>query len=123
MESQPKASTADLVKEALVEAKELVRLEVALAQNEMKQELVELKRAAVVFGAAASLALVGLTMLVVAVCTAIAPIGASLVVGIVLLTVGAVLAGIGARRLPKKPMHRTRRRLETDVKLMKERVA
>src|SRR5262249_34933046 len=41
------ASTADLVREAIDEAKELVRIEIELAKNEVEREIARAKRAAI----------------------------------------------------------------------------
>ena len=50
------ASTAELVREAMDEARELVRLEVALAKEEVKAELKQVQRAAIGFGVALGVA-------------------------------------------------------------------
>jgi uncharacterized membrane protein YqjE len=118
------APTGALVREAIDEARELVRLEVALAKKEVVEELAELKVGAGLLGAAGVLAIVGVSMLGQAVVLAIAPTGpCALVVGVCFFVLAGVAAFIGRSRLPKKPLVRTRQRLETDMKQLKERVA
>jgi membrane protein implicated in regulation of membrane protease activity len=48
---------------------------------------------------------------------------AALVVGGALLLVAAILAAVGWRALPRKPLAETRARLESDVKQLRERIA
>lgn len=118
------APTADLVKEALADAKELVKLEVALAKNEVREEVKQLEYSAIAFGVGVVCALLFLSMLAVAVVialggTALAAIG----VGLALLVIGGIAAYVGYAKLPKKPLDKTRRRLETDVHQLKEHIA
>lgn len=118
------AATADLVKETIAEAKELVKLEVELAKNEMKEEVKQLEHSAIGFGIGAVFALVFLSMIAVAIVlalggTALAAIG----VGIAFLILGAIAAYLGYAALPKKPLDKTRRRLESDVHQLKEHIA
>jgi Putative Actinobacterial Holin-X, holin superfamily III len=106
---------SDLVREAIVEARQLVRLEVELAKDEMKRELTTAKSAATSFAIGAIALIVGVALLFVALALAIfpGPIPA-LILGTAML-VGAVIAGaVGMRLLPKRPLAETRRRLEGD---------
>ena len=121
---RPEASTTALLKEAVDEAKQLVQLEVALAKDEVREEVKQAKGAAIAFGASAGLAILGVALLLVALALAIFP-GAvpALVIGLVLLTVAGISGFVGYRALPKAPLGRTKRRLETDVNILKERVA
>ena len=73
IDPRPEASTADLVREALDEAKQLVKIEIALAKDEVKRELVEAKKAAILFGIAAAFAFLAAAMLLVSVALAIFP--------------------------------------------------
>jgi uncharacterized membrane protein YqjE len=117
-------STGALVREAIDEAKDLVRLEVALAKTELEDQLEELRTGAVALAAAGVLVSVGLSMLALALVLAIAPTSTcALVVGALLLGLGVVAGVMGYAKLPKKPLDRTRRRLQTDVEQLKERVA
>lgn len=121
---RPEASTAELVREALDEAKQLVRIEVELAKDEVRVELQEAKRAAIMFGVAAVAALLAAAMLFVALALAIfpGPIPA-LVIGAVLIVGAAILGFVAFKKVPKKPLDQTRRRLETDAQVIKEGVA
>src|SRR5262245_27970976 len=58
--------TTQLVREALEEARELVRVEVEIAKNEVHSEMQRGKRAAVAFGLAAAFVILGLNALVIA---------------------------------------------------------
>ena len=102
------ASTADLVREAMEGARELVRLEVALAKEEMKAELEHVQRAAVGLGIALASSVLVLCLLSVA---------------LVFLVIGGVAALVGYSKLPKAPLERTRHRLETDMIQLKEHIA
>lgn len=118
------ASTADLVREAVEEGRELVRLEVALAKEEMKIELKQLERAAISGGVAVAASLLSLSSLAVAVILAFgATVLAALLValGFVVVAGAAGLAGYGM--LPKVPLEKTRHRFETDLSQLKEHIA
>ena len=117
------ASTTDLVREAIEEAKELARLEVALARNEAVTELKSLRVSAVAFGLAGALGLTGGTLLLVALALAIGGAIPALVIGGGLVVIAGGLAYAGKALLPKKPLVQTKRRLEEDVNQLKERVA
>lgn len=121
---RPEASAAQLVREAIDETRQLVKLEVELAKDEVRQELAQAKRAAIMFGVAAVAALLAAAMMFVALALAIfpGPIPA-LVIGAVLIAIGGILAFVGYKKAPKKPLDQTRRRLETDAQVIKEGVA
>jgi uncharacterized membrane protein YqjE len=118
------ASTADLLREAMDEAKELVRLEVELAKEEVKEELKQLQRAAIGFGIAAIVAVLMLSMLGVALVLAL---GGTAVVALLVaagfLVVAGAAAGLGYRMLPKVPLEHTRNRLQNDLNQLKEHIA
>jgi len=118
------ASTADLVREALDEAKELVRLEVQIAKDEVKSELEEVKKAAIGFGIAIGMGVLFLSSLVTLLVIALGGtvIAAASVSGVFLL-VGAIAGYLGYAKLPKNPLVHTRRRVEADVKQLKEHIA
>lgn len=118
------ASTADLVREALDEAKELVRLEVELARAEVAKEIALAKKAAAGFAVAATFGLIGLTLLAVAIPLAFgASAIAALIVGGIILGLAGVAAFVGYAILPKKPLEHTRDRLMHNVNQLKEHVA
>jgi hypothetical protein len=116
-------STAELVKEAIDEARELARLEVALAKSEALAELKDVKASAVAFGVSAASALLGLALLLVALAFALGGAVAALVIGVVLLLIGGAAALFGLSKLPDKPLAQTRRRLKEDARQLKERIA
>lgn len=123
VEPRPEASTAELVKEAILEAKELMQTEVELAKDEVRRELVAVKSSAIALGAAAAAAILGLAMLLVAIALAIFPGPLpALFIGLGLLVVAAIAGWFGYAHLPKKPLEKTRGRLETDVRILKERI-
>lgn len=124
VDPNPEVSTATLIKDAVDEAKALFKTEIALARDEARKQIADVKVAGIAMSSAAVAALLGLCMLLVALVLYIAPQPVTaLITGIVLL-VGAAVAGlIGYLRLPKKPMEQTQERLEIDAQVLKERVA
>ncbi|MDB4945135.1 MAG: hypothetical protein JWP97_4669 [Labilithrix sp.] len=117
-------STTDLVREALDEAKELVRLEVQLAKADAREEILQVKRSGVLFGIAFGAALIGLALLGVALVLALG--GTALVALAVaggFLVLAGVLGYVGYGMLPKAPLEKTRSRLNNDVKQLKEHIA
>ena len=114
----------DLMKEAFGEAKQLIKLEVALAKDEAKQEAIGLIKSTIAFSAAVLFAVFGVCMLLVALALAIfpGPIPA-LIIGLVLVVAAVIGTIYGVKKLPKKPLANTQRRLKTDVQVFKERIA
>ena len=116
-------STVTLIKEAVDEAKALFKTEIALARNEAKQQISEVKVAGIAMSSAAIAALLGLAMLLVALVLFIAPRPATaLTAGIILLVAAGLLGLVGYMKLPKKPMEQTQERLEIDAQVLKERI-
>jgi Flp pilus assembly protein TadB len=110
-------STAELVRHAIEEARLLARAEVLHAKKELQEELKAARTAGILLGAGAVLALVGLCALFIAVGLAL-PLAAwlgVLLVGLAVLVAGGVLALMGSKRLPKKPLVHTQERLKTDL--------
>lgn len=118
------ASTADLVSAALFEAKELVRLEVAMAKVEAKREIKAGIAAASMFAVAAVFVL---TMLSVLAVTLVLFLGGEPLHGLIVaggcLAVGLVAGVVGYGKLPTHPMQRTRDHLQLDVNHLKEHLA
>ncbi len=115
-------STAELVRHALAEAKLLVKAEVLHAKKELREELKAARTSGIFLGAGAVLALVGVTLLFVALALAL-PLSqglSALLVGVVLLLVAGGLVFAGIKRLPKKPLPHTQERLKTDFHLTRE---
>ena len=131
MEAQAPASapggtpepTTDLVREALVEARELVRLEVALAREDVTSKLAAAKRSAIAFGVAAIAALMALTLFAVAIALALpVPWVGALGIGGALVVIAAALGALGWGLLPKKVFDKTKDRLESSFEEAKERL-
>jgi len=116
--------TRMLIVDAIDEVKQLAKLEVELAKTEAIQELEQVKRAAIGFGISAGATVIVLCLLAVALVLALGgtPLVALGVAGGFLL-LGAGGAFIGYSLLPKKPLEKTRRRLENDVNQLKEHMA
>jgi len=121
VQSLPQVSSTELVREAMLEAKELVKLEVALAREEVKREVLATKGAAIALGVGTALLSVGLSLVLVSLALALFPGPIPLLVLGLILAGGAALAGsAGMKLLPKKPLAETLRRLETDIETVKE---
>jgi hypothetical protein len=118
------APVGDLMKAALDDVRELVRLEVELSMREARDDLRSLEHAAVGFGIAAGAALVSLSLFAVALVLALgAKAYVAAVIGGVLLALALASAAIAYGALPKNPMERSRARLATDVRQIKENLA
>jgi hypothetical protein len=116
-------SSVELIREAMDEARQLIILEVALAKEEVRREAVATKSAAIALAVGAAVLVVGLSLLLVALALAIFPGPIpSLVLGLILLAAAAIAGVAGVKLLPKKPLGETRRRLETDIENVKERI-
>jgi hypothetical protein len=115
--------TTDLVREALVEARELVRLEVALAREDVTSKLAAAKRSCIAFGVAAAAALMALTLFAVAIVLAVpVPWAGALVVGGALVILAAALSALGWGLRPKQVFDKTKGRLESGFEEAKERL-
>jgi uncharacterized membrane protein YqjE len=118
------ASTSDIVREALDDARELIRLEVEIAKQEMKREIGQAKRAAVAFGIALALGLVGLSVLAFALVVALGgSVVDALVIAAILLVIAAVAGIAGYAMIPRTPLVAVRDRLTNEVHQLRERVA
>ena len=115
-------STAELVRHAIEEAKLLARAEVLHAKKELQEEIKAARTAGILLGAGVVLALVGLSALFIAAGLAL-PLAAwlgVLLVGVVVLAVAGVMALMGVKRLPKRPLVHTQERLKTDITRTRE---
>lgn len=123
IDPRPDTPTADLVREAILDAKELLKAEVELAKEEMRTEIRQAKSTAAAMGVATACILFGVALVLVGIALAIdvAPLPA-LLIGIGLLVVGIIVGVAGYGRLPKQPLPATRARLQTDVRLLKEHI-
>ena len=117
-------STVQLFKEAMDGGKELVRIEVQLAKEELKEELAQIKNAAIGFAIALGAAVIVLNLLAMALVLALGgtPLVA-LAIAAAFVVAGGIAAWIGYGVLPKKPLVKTRARLEKDMNQLKEHIA
>ncbi|MGC4064651.1 MAG: phage holin family protein [Polyangiaceae bacterium] len=115
--------TPDLVKQVLADSRELVALELRLALDELRGELILVKRAVVLGGAGLLLGLVGMTSLVVALILALGGRAFhAAIIGGGLMVVAIAIGAIALHLLPKKPLEKTLERLKEDVNRLKEHV-
>ncbi len=117
--------TAELFREAIDETRELARLEVELAKEELLSELQQAKAGGIAIGVGAGAALSGVTLCFVAIAMAFRMEWlAALVIGGLLLALAALLVLGGYKALPRRPLlGETKERVQTDLKQLKERVA
>lgn len=120
------ASTVDLVRDAVDEAKELVRIELEMLKSELGRQIEQAKKAAVAVGVAVGASIVVINMLAVAVVLAVGATAlAALALAGAFLVVGGAAAIAGYALMPKKPLEQTRHRIESDSHRLglRERVA
>jgi hypothetical protein len=118
-------STSELVRLALEEAQLLARAEVLHAKEELKSELKAAKTSGILIGAGGAAALCAVSVLLVALAL-LFPISEPLavaLVGAVVLVVGGGLALAGVRKIPRKPLPKTKERLKRDVAIARERLS
>jgi protein-S-isoprenylcysteine O-methyltransferase Ste14 len=123
-ESRTSLPTSALLREALDEAKTLAQLEIELAKDELRRELVDAKKTAFAVSAATMLLLEGCTLVLLALALTLG-LGAhaALLLGVVLIGAGGAAAYFGWRKAPHGALPETQRRLRTDVQVLKEHVA
>jgi len=103
----------ELIEKSVEDGRDLIRLEIDLAKDELLHDLRSARSAAILAAIAIALALNAFASLLVALGVAV---GASVVayVGLALLVTAAVLAFAALRTMPKAPLASTLRRLEAD---------
>lgn len=119
------AGLMDLVKGAMKDAQELVKIEVDLAKNEVKEEATKLTSAAIAFAAAFALAILTLAMLLVALVFAVGG-GAvpALAIAAVLFVITAGAGVAGYMLIPRDaPLDDTKEHIEGQAQVLKERMA
>jgi hypothetical protein len=115
------ASTAALVKEVVADARELIKLEVALARKDVEAEITRVRAAAIAFAVAAFASGIAVAMVLVAIAIASgAPAVAALVSALVLLAIAATAGEMGRRRTGAAFLHRTRERMREDLRELGE---
>ncbi|WP_394822026.1 phage holin family protein [Pendulispora albinea] len=120
------APTGELIKQALEDARELVRIEVGLAKEEARDQLKSVKRAAIAAGIALAATLLFLSTATMALVLGLQGGGGgaiALAVAGVYLVVAVVAGGLAYRFIPKEPAGETRRRIEGEIKKLKEHIA
>jgi hypothetical protein len=117
------APSARLIREAIDEARDLVRLEVALAREEMGEELGRAKASATAMGAAAAMGIAGLTLLLTAIAFAAHESWlVALLLGAGLVTLAVVAALIGRSAMPTVALPATRERVGSSLRGLRERI-
>ena len=112
--------TSELVRDVLVDVKEMARLELALAKEDMTRQATAVLSAGI-FGVVATVGFAaGLAMLSVGLVLALggAP-WVAIATALGFLALGGVALGLGLARLPKALLERTRKRIEMDVIALK----
>lgn len=115
----------DLVRGAVKDAQELVRIEVDLAKTEVKEDATKLTSAAIAFAAAFATATLTLSMLLLAVVMAVgggAVPALAIAAVLFLITAGAGIAGY--MLIPREPpLDDTKEHVEAQARVLKERMA
>ena len=127
VESARGLSNRELIGQITAKASLLARKEIDLAKAEIRADLQAQVGMAKAFGIAAIAALLGVNLLLVAVVLALATSlpgwVAALIVGGVVLAIGAVMGYVGWRRMVTNPLALTRQTLKEDMRWVKERLA
>jgi hypothetical protein len=119
-----KTATSDALRETIEDARELVRIELQLAKNDLFAELRRGRTAAIGFGVCVVALLVVLDLFALALVLALGATAAvTLGVAGIFLIVAAGGAAFGYARIPKKPLGPTRDRLRDELEELKEHVA
>jgi Flp pilus assembly protein TadB len=122
--SAASAPTHELVRETLEQTRELIRIEFALARNELNDDLAKVKRGGVWAGVGVVFASAMFAALVMALVLALGGTAvAALAVAGGCALLAAVAAVVAFQILPRAPLQRTRARLESEVNQLKEHVA
>lgn len=118
--------TPELIRRSVERTIALGKAELELARAELRADVAAEKKGAAGVGVAGVCAIVGLSLLCVAVVFALAESipgwAASLFVAAAVLLVGTI-AGLFGRKKLRKPLERTRRTVKEDVRWAKERLA
>jgi uncharacterized membrane protein YqjE len=115
--------TTELVKQALGEARGLVELEVRIAKDELRAEMMEAKRAAIAGTLAIGSAMLVLAALMVAVIFALGgTVGAALAVAAALAVLAVASVAVAYAMAPKSMLKKTRQQLKNDADALKEHV-
>jgi len=116
------ASAKELLRHATEDTAELVRLEIALARDELRGDIAAAKSSLRVGAVAAALAVTGIALAAATAAVIVGPLVALVVAGVLLVTAG-VLAAQAVQRFPSSPLAATAQRLKRDETLLKEHVS
>jgi Putative Actinobacterial Holin-X, holin superfamily III len=121
---QDEPPVTDLIREVLGDTRELVRIEVALARDELGHEVASARTGAIALACATAVAVAAFTMFMVAIVLALRAgwVGALVVAG-TMLAAALGLGLLGWSALPTKPLEQTKGRLQANVERLKERMA
>jgi hypothetical protein len=110
-----------LLRNAIEDTRTLVRLELAMAKMELRQELSSAKRASIGFAVATTLAIAGIALLLVTIALAFSPTWLpAFVVGGVTLAGSGIAGLLSYKAVPKKPLGEARQRATDEVHMLKE---
>jgi putative superfamily III holin-X len=118
----PHEPTMQLARDALEQARELLRLEMALARDELKSELSRTKACVIALVLAVGAAVASGTLFLVAIAWAFSGVRLAVLFACALLLTAIALGLAGSKRLPTKPMAETTERIASGVKQVKERI-
>lgn len=116
------APIPELVRQTLDEVRALTKAELALAKQEGISELRALRTSALLFLGAGICAVLMLALFFIALAFAIPNAMVALFLALGLLVVSGALAFLAYQRLPKRPLDDTARRIQSDVRQLKEHV-
>lgn len=121
------ASMGELLGQFFRQSSDLLHKEMELAKAEVGDSVKSAVTMTIGFATAAVFGLLGLGLLsaaaVLALATTMAPWGAALLVGVVMLVVAGILAMVARSKRVKHPLKETQRTLKEDVQWAKERMA
>jgi Putative Actinobacterial Holin-X, holin superfamily III len=126
---EQRMSLRELVGGVAEDARDLVRCEVALARAEVEQKVDRVTAGVISLFGAMMLAYAGLVIVLIAAAQGLTRVvpdwAASLIVGTIVLLIGAILAGTARKALSPSRMvpHRTMRNVEADARIIKEHAA
>ena len=118
------APTQELLREALEQTRELVRIEFALARDEIEEDLERAKRGGIWAGIGVVFASAMLAALVLSLVLALGGTAAiALAIAGGLAVLAAAAGAMAFQVFPRAPLQRTRTRLGTELNQLKEKVA
>jgi hypothetical protein len=123
-EAHDEPGIVDLVQDAVKDAQELVRIEIALAKNELKTDATKLQSAAIAFVVAYTCAVLMLAMLLVAVVIAVGGAAPALILAAALFGTACSAGVIGYKLIPREaPLDDTKEHAEAQAHILKEKIA